>query len=407
MSEAKNFAARLPEYPVGPSREELAEKHIRICRYLDQNQLDGLLLCTTTNIAWYTGGGEVHISGASPTGACVLLVMREKVAILSDAIEAPKLENEALQSYLNISPVPARIMIRRWYEGLWAQIEGLAKGLTLGSDDPATPGLSDSGSSGPEGIRYQLCGRDFISLRWTLTPREIERYRGIGKRTAVAIEAAARKVRPGQTEFEVSAQLHQEIVKFGLMPTLSLIAADERIASYRHPVPTAKTVKNTCMLVTCVRGGGLVCSATRIVNFGALPPELRIKHDAVVQVDASLLAGCYPGAAMAQLFGIAKEAYLRLGFRGEEEKHHQGGATGYLAREYKCEPQTANILHLHQAVAWNPSIAGTKSEDTYLVSANSSGEESLECLSHGDGSWPLLRAEKDGKVFYRPDILVL
>jgi Xaa-Pro dipeptidase len=408
MLESQNLHNVPPIDPVPPTREELAEKHNRVVQYLDQNSLDGVLLFTSTNIAWYTGGGEVHISIASPNGACVLLITRERVVIIADAIEAPKMENEALKIFLATSSVPARIEVRRWYDNIWKQVESLAKGLVLGTDEPLAPGLIKS-SSQLGNVTFKLCGRDFIRLRYRLTPREIERYRSIGKRSAVAIENAASKVRKGQSEFEISALLNQAMINFGLLPTLSLIAADQRIASYRHPVPTTKTVENYCMLVTCTRAGGLICSATRIVHFGSLSAELRRKHDAVVQVDGALLAGSRPNASMSTIFNTVKEAYAKQGFAGEEEMHHQGGATGYLAREYKCEPQSEDNLYESQAVAWNPSIAGTKSEDTYLVAVTNEldGAESLECLTHSAGNWPLIKVTIDGKTFYRPDILIL
>jgi Xaa-Pro dipeptidase len=408
MLKPQNFQNVLPIYPVLPTREELAEKHNRVLQYLDQNSLAGLLLLNSTNIAWYTGGSEVHISITSPNGACALLITRERVVILADAIEAPKVEKEALKTYLAISPVSARMEVRRWYDSLWKQVDSLAKGLVLGTDEPLAPGLLKS-STQSGSVSFRLCGRDFTRLRYRLTPQEIERYRSIGKRSAVAIENAALKVRKGQSEFEISAFLNQAMINFGLLPTLSLIAADQRIVDYRHPVPTVKTVENYCMLVTCARGGGLICSASRIVHFGPLSAELRRRHNAVVQVDGELLARSHPNASMSAIFDSVKEAYAKQGFHGEEELHHQGGATGYLAREYKCEPVSEDNLYESQAVAWNPSIAGTKSEDTYLVSAANElgGAESLECLTHGVGDWPLVKVVIGDKTFYRPDILIL
>jgi hypothetical protein len=55
----------------------------------------------------------------------------------------------------------------------------------------------------------------------------------------------------------------------------------------------------------------------------------------------------------------------------------------------------------NQAFAWNPSIAGTKSEDTILVR-----EEGIEFLSLSSG-WPMVDVEYRGGVAKREDILVL
>ena len=47
--------------------------------------------------------------------------------------------------------------------------------------------------------------------------------------------------------------------------------------------------------------------------------------------------------------------------------HHQGGPTGYLARERVATPGDDALLPAGAAVAWNPSLPGSKSEDTVLV----------------------------------------
>jgi hypothetical protein len=53
-------------------------------------------------------------------------------------------------------------------------------------------------------------------------------------------------------------------------------------------------------------------------------------------------------------------------------------------------------------VAWNPSIAGTKSEDTVLVTARG-----LEVLTEASGRWPRLEvALGRGRSLRRPAILV-
>ena len=52
-----------------------------------------------------------------------------------------------------------------------------------------------------------------------------------------------------------------------------------------------------------------------------------------------------------------------------------------------------------QAYAWNPSITGTKSEDTILV-----GKEINEILTEIEG-WPLIKIEIEGRQVTRPAIL--
>ncbi|MGE5553045.1 MAG: M24 family metallopeptidase [Betaproteobacteria bacterium] len=380
---------------VAPVHEELVEKHERVAAFLANHGLDGVVLATQANVAWYTGGADIHVGLDKPTGSCVLVVEGERVTALVDAVEAPRVVEEALADYLRLAPVPVRVEVRPWYRGLWEQAREVFLSAVLGADDTASP------------VRF--VGEHFSRLRYRLTGPEVERFRWLGERTGRALEEAARGVRPGQTEHEVAAALNSKLLALGLLPTVTLVAADERIARYRHPIPTAKEIRESCMLVTCAKFGGLIASATRLVHFGPLPKDLRHRHDAVLKVEAEILASSLPGMTMAEIFERARRAYAEQGFPGEEERHHQGGTAGYLGREYKAEPRSQEVLHSPQAVAWNPSIAGTKSEDTYLVHEDSGqpGGAALDCLTCGDGSWPLIEVEARGRRFHRPDILVL
>ncbi len=390
---------------VPPSREELLEKHQRVTSFLDARRLDGVVLATLAGVAWYSGGADVHVAVDELNGVAALLVERERVVILTSAIENARMTEEAFASYLAAAPVPVKIEVRPWYKDPWDQVAGLIGGKVLGTDDAAFAGLPAAVTGAPGG-NVKNMAKDIVRLRYQLTAREIERYRRLGAKTARALEDTARLVRPGRTEFEVAAALDGALLARGLQPTVTLVAADERIAGYRHPIPTAKTVERSCMLVTCARSGGLVAAATRLVHFGELSPDLRRRHNAVVQVDAGVLAASKEGASMAALFDVLKLAYAEQGFPGEEEKHHQGGTIGYRGREYKADPNSREILHAPQAVAWNPSITGTKSEDTYLIPAGGPDAPGPECLTSGDGSWPMIQVEAGDRSFIRPDVLV-
>ncbi len=402
---------------IPPSREELLEKHQRVISFLDANRLDGAVLATMAGVAWYSGGADVHVAIDEANGVAALLVERDRVVILTSAIENARMMEEAFAAYLAAAPVPVRLEVRPWYKGLWDQVAGLMPGKSLGTDDvtfagmPAVVSGMSAGVTGSPAGNVKYMAKDLVRLRYRLTAREVERYRRLGAETARALEESARGVQPGQTEFEVAAALDGALLARGLQPTVTLVAADERIARYRHPVPTTRAVERCCMLVTCARSGGLVAAATRLVHFGALSPDLRRRHDAVVRLDAEALAASREGASMAGIFDVLKRAYAEQGFPGEEEKHHQGGTIGYRGREYKADPTSKEVLYAPQAVAWNPSITGTKSEDTYLltVPGGAAGDirhNSLDCLTSGDGSWPMIKVEAGGRSFLRPDILV-
>jgi hypothetical protein len=82
------------------------------------------------------------------------------------------------------------------------------------------------------------------------------------------------------------------------------------------------------------------------------------------------------------------QAYEQHGFPHAIGEHHQGGTTGYLAREIVANPTTAEPLAANMPVAWNPSLAGAKIEDTFIILGNGT----LENLTF-DASFPSVEVE--------------
>lgn len=144
------------------------------------------------------------------------------------------------------------------------------------------------------------------------------------------------------------------------------------------------------MIAITPRRHGLMVALTRLVHFGReLPPGLRRKHEAVCAVDRALHGATAPGVRWCDALQAGIEAYRAAGFADEWTKHHQGGPVGYEGREFKATPAETRRILERQAVAWNPSITGTKSEDTIL------GDGRVLTATPG---WP----ERGG----RPDILL-
>jgi antitoxin VapB len=101
----------------------------------------------------------------------------------------------------------------------------------------------------------------------------------------------------------------------------------------------------------------------------------------------------------APLADHVKAAALAYGLNGFDElewhKHHQGGPTGYLPRDWPANLGSTRQIALHQPIAWNPTGKGWKVEDTLITSA-----DGIEILTI-DPSWPTIAV--DGRS--RPGIL--
>lgn len=363
------------------STTEIEEKERRVRELMSRAELDVLVLATTANFAWLTCGGSNYVGVATEIGSAAAVVTANGKFVVCDNIEAPRIADE------EIAGQGFELVSFDWNAGgRDAIIEKIAGGGAIGAD-VALGGAEDIGAA-------------VDRLRWSLTPEEVRRYRALGQDVAGCLSEACREARPGMTEHEIAGLLDGKLFARGIVPAVTLVAADERIERYRHPLPTHKRLERRAMLVTGARRHGLVVSATRIVGFGELSSELRKKHEAVTRIDAGLIARTVPGADVGAVFRRAVEDYAEAGFADEWRLHHQGGPTGYKGREFRANPTTDSTILENQAFAWNPSITGTKSEDTMIATA-----QGPVIVSETD-NWPMVEVETDVGVLRRPDILI-
>ncbi|HUW35534.1 MAG TPA: M24 family metallopeptidase [Planctomycetota bacterium] len=362
-------------------QEEFKEKLDRVRGHLDRKGLHGVCLTRQGNFAWIACGGENRVVTASEIGAATAFVSRDRICVVADNIEAPRLRQEEL------AELAIDVLEYEWHQP--AERERILSDLAAGNKV-----ASDIGTANP-------LEKDFDELKYSLTDPEVGRYRWLGRNCSLAIEKVCTEIKPEMPENEIAARLAQEAMKARITPTVILIAADDRAFHYRHPLPTDKKVKEHAMVVFCGRRWGLWVSLTRIVHFGKLPAELAAKHKAVCGVDAAFILNSRPEAVTGEIFQKAVSAYEAAGFPDEWKLHHQGGPTGYEGRYYRVVPSERRTLYANQAVAWNPSIAGTKSEDTVLCTGDNP-EILTPCHQ-----WPATQYESAGMAIFRPDILVV
>ena len=358
---------------------EFSQKQDRMQALLAQRRLDALLLQRVSSFAWATCGAASYVNTAATNGEAALLLTPSGRYLITNNIEATRLEQEE-----NLAAQGWEFRVGRWHE-VHDTISRLTQDLRLGADGPY-PGATD------------LSG-ELSRLRANLTPEEGERFRALGRLCAEAMDNAAWAIRPGQTEYQIAGLLAHEADSRGAQAIVNLIATDERIFAFRHPLPTAKKLERYAMLVLCGRRWGLICSLTRLVHFGRLSDELRRKVEAVARIDATCITATRPGYTIGQVFQRATKAYAATGFPDEWRLHHQGGPAGYEPREYIATPDSTAVVLVGQVYVWNPSITGTKSEDTILV-----GEERNEILTAIQG-WPTLPVMVEDQELARPAIL--
>jgi Xaa-Pro aminopeptidase len=360
---------------------EIKEKERRVRELLRSKNLKALLLKRQANFSWMTCGGLNLVGIATEVGATTLLITENSKFVISNNIEAPRMiHEEALEKQGFI------VKTFPWDEDLEVPLvkESVGEG-PLGSDFPFPNAM--------------VLPEEVARLRYSFTPEEQKRYRWLGKRVSLALERTMMKAKKGEKESAVVGRLCKELWKDRIDPITLMSAADDRVSNFRHPIPTEKRVEKYLMVSVNARKWGLIVSLTRFVYFGELPEELRRKYEANVFIDCTMMAHSRPGIPAKEVLQKGIDAYKESGYPEEWKLHHQGGSIGYTGRDYRVNFRTPDIIQENQAFTWNPSITGTKSEDTIL--ATSKGPE---MITHPI-LYPTLSLNVAGISFKRPAIL--
>ncbi|MDR1708323.1 MAG: peptidase M24 [Candidatus Accumulibacter sp.] len=358
--------------------QEFQIKLERLRGLMRRRELDGVFLKRQDDFAWLSCGGRNYV-GAGDLGNCGLLVTADRHYAVTSTVESQRMLDEE-----NLGALGFEMHAGFWHEGAFEAktIESLVPSGRVGYD-----------------FGGQSLANEIKELRLELTESEIEAYREGGRLASLAMEEAAAGIRPGDAEYAVAGRIMRNMEASGLEFSSCMVAADERIGAYRHPLPTAKKIEKRVQIGGNFRMRGLTLCMTRYVNFEPVSDALRRQYRANQFIDVTYMANSIPGESYQRPLLAGKAAYEELGYAAEFDKHHQGGPIGYAGRDYRVDFTVKGVIQNHQAFCWNPSITGTKSEDTVIVSQNGIEPITRPII------FPKVDIEAGGVTLVRPDIL--
>ena len=331
---------------------ELAVKRERLLSLAEAAGFGGVLLTQPANIAWYAGGGRTHVITDTSFAVAQVLVHPDGDVVYTNEIEAQRLLDEEL------GMLGAEFRVSPWWKPGEA-LQGFA---------------TDTGSAQPILRR----------AREVLTPEEIGRYRGLGAEAAAVLTDVLVTATPDVTEYALAGAMTGALMERGIEAMAFFAGGEVRASVYRHPLPTMRPIGTRALLVAGARRDGLIVCLTRLVAFSPLAAVERERYTNLLEVEAAFLAATRPGRSLGEVFADGIAGYARNGFDREEwHRHHQGGPTGYLARDELVTPTSVDAVVPQQAFAWNPSAAGIKVEDTCVTDEDGIGE-----IFTVDPRWP-------------------
>lgn len=337
---------------------EIAQKLEWMREALSETHAKGLRLRGIDWFAWATAGGSNMVLLAAETGVAEVLVTLEGAWILTDEIEAQRLQDEEV-------PIGSAY---EWAVNPWAKMEDretFVRQATHGgrviSDLPMLL-LSGHPVHAEASLPHTLVDR-----KRSLLPSEIDRYRQVGKLASEAMTEVLTQARPDWTEVQLAGVGAAALWTRGLHPALTLAAGENRLLKYRHTVPKEEKLERAAMLVFCARGFGLYANLTRFVYFDRLSEPDATLHQQIREIEAAAFDQCHVETPLKQVYHTLQRAYEQHGYSTAIREHHQGGTTGYVSREVIATPATSDRLLANTAMAWNPSLPGAKIEDTFLL----------------------------------------
>ena len=154
---------------------------------MQEHGLAGLLLDRVSSFAWGTCGASSYVNTAGSFGEASLLITPDEQYVLTNNIEAPRLEQEE-----GLVAAGWKMHIQPWHSRKSVITELTRSGL-IGADSPIL-GCTD-------------LSNEVAHLRANLTAQEVNRFQNLGQGCARVMDQAIRSVRPGMSEYQIAALL--------------------------------------------------------------------------------------------------------------------------------------------------------------------------------------------------------
>jgi antitoxin VapB len=321
------------------------------------------------NLAWAIAG-RAHVPTTIDMACFDLIITHDSATAITNVVEAPRLIAEELPGEVTVKTI-------KWSEGR----------------DPLLPNGSKVGSDQPGADRIDL-GVEVEMMRASLIESDLARFQDICIDAAVALGNAMKQVESTDREIDVAGLITHSLWQADLEIAFLGVAGQERVHKFRHPLPTDSVVGNRVSASICAKRKGLIASVTRIVTFGEVTDQMIADYTSIFKVEAALLDATIVGNSFSDPINAAIAAYPANGFDADEwTKHHQGGPTGFLPRDWPANQTSARLIQSNQPIAWNPTGKGWKAEDTIV--ATNSGVKLLSI----DPEWPAFEVKGRSRAF--------
>lgn len=362
-----------------PSRlEEVERRHRLLAEYLNLKGFDALLIQSPAMFAWFSGGAS-NQRGQATAFAAILLTAEARV-ILTSQVDSPQLFDRELNG------LGFHLKERPWTEAPLTLRDDCVRGRKIASDlcYPGTTCLAE----------------DLIDFRLSLIERERDLLRDLGRKVAHAVEATARGLQQGETEFEVAGQLMHRLYRHGVTPVQVQVQADGQGHRYRNWTAGPDRIERQCVLAAVGRMQGLHAAASRTIVFGSATSETQDTFDVATLLQTTGMHFSQAGWSVEETWKRVARIYEKFGVADEWRAAEQAEFIGYAPQEERLLPTLKRSLPSWSAIHWHPSVRAALVSDTILVQP-----DRAEVVTPHE-NWPSVCVRVRGVPYDRPAILV-
>jgi Xaa-Pro dipeptidase len=353
------------------------EQKVRFIRgLLIRKGIRAIWLRKLANFTWLSNG-RGWISTDSERAEASFLVTGNSVYLVANNIEKNRLLKEEIGEEM-------KTLVYKWYDKPETVVNDVIPLEDIGTDD---------GSYGKD------VDGELREIRMVMTQKDIDAYKSEGSELMRVFEEAVSSLKPRMTEYEAAGVISYHLIKNQFIVPVLLVFSDQSRLEYRHNLCRNLPLGDRFFASICARKKGPIQSMTRTCEF-VDDKDFEKQHEVNTKVDAKLINATVPGRALSDVFNALNSFYSEAGYKGEIEKHHQGGPIGFMTREETMTPTNKLKIRNNMAFCWNPTITGTKSEDTFVLI------NTIPFLTTCNESttWPYKVYEIGGKKILRPQV---
>lgn len=317
----------------------------RLRDYIHSNNIDAVILNRRSSFAWFSQC-ESSMNFYTDFGLGYIYVDKNDVFYYTSNNEAPRIEREIFKGVIPVKSYS-------WVDGPAKNVAELISGKKV------------NGDFGFNGVKEDFA--NIKKLRYSLFDDQIAIARELGKTSASILEKTMKNIKPGLTEYQIEAEIRYAFGKENIELPVLLIASDNNLNVYRHPLATSKIANERFMAVLCPRYKGVVIALSRILYFRKRTEQEKKRDETICKINNLLMNETNIGTDSKTLWDFMVKTYKEEGVETEYFNHHQGGAIGFESREWILRPTLQETIYKNQMIAYNPTLIGTKAEETLLM----------------------------------------